>query len=396
MPTKKIALVVMLIILAILGYFLLKSKSSLPQSLSQIPTPNLQNTQKTPKEAKNDTNLKVPEGFSATVFALNQNGARDLEVTEGGTLIVSLPSSGKIVALPDKDANGKADEAKTLIQKLDRPHGIAVYKGALYVAEETRVSRYFLNEQDLTATLDKKLFDLPKGGRHFTRTIVFDDQGKMYVTVGSTCDVCYEKDQFISTVLISDSEGIAPRVYARGLRNAVFIIFDPQTKKLMATEMGRDFLGDNLPPDEINVIQDGKDYGWPICYGNRIHDTNFDKNVYTEDPCSNTEPPAFEIPAHSAPLGLQIVKSDKFPKDWQGDLLISYHGSWNSTVPTGYKVVRVKMENGKLQNSEDFITGFISGRDVSARPVDLVFDKSGSLFVSDDKSGNIFKIDGQN
>lgn len=379
---KKILTLVVIFFILLVVFFLVKKQT--PSQISQIiPKVGLQ-TQKT---SVNETNLKIPSGFSATIFAEKVTNARNLEFSPGRVLLVSQPSQGKIISLPDK---------KTVISGLANPHGFAFYQNKLYIAEETKVSRYNWNEAEKKATFEKKLFNLPRGGRHTTRTITFANDGTMYVAIGSSCDVCFENKEYLASIIVSNAEGKTPKSFATGLRNAVFTTINPQTQQLWSTEMGRDFLGDNLPPDEINLIEEDKDYGWPVCYGDKIHDTNFDKKQYLQDPCKDTTPPAYQIPAHSAPLGLAFINSSQFPKDWQGDLLVSYHGSWNSTTPKGYKVVRIKMKDGKPVGEEDFLTGFIKDGQVNARPVDLVFDKNGSLFVSDDKSGTIFKIDGQN
>ena len=344
--------------------------------------------------------LKPPEGFQIGVFAKDLGAVRDLEFTSGGTLLASITSKGTVVTLSDKNDDGKADEIKEILKNLEKPHGLAFYGGKLFVAQESGVLRYNWNEQTLTATLDKKLFDLPSGGRHFTRSIAFGKGGQMFVSIGSTCDVCFEKHQFLAAVIVSDSEGANPRLFAKGLRNSVFITINPKTDELWGTEMGRDFLGDNLPPDEINIIRDDGDYGWPLCYGNRVHDTNFDKKVYIQivpqPPCGETEPPVYEIPAHSAPLGLTFIDSQQFPKDWQGDLLVSYHGSWNRSTPTGYKIVRMDVKGNTIKGDSDFLTGFLGSATVPGgalgRPVDLIFDKAGSLYISDDKAGVVYKV----
>ena len=394
---KKIILATIIITVAALSYFALKLKGTLPAIL---PPASITPPEDTKGQTVNESNLNLPQGFSLRIFAKDLEGPRDLEVSPQGTILASIPSQGKVVALPDINNDHKADRQAIVISGLSRPHGLAFYKDKLFIAEETRVVRYNWNEESRRATLDKKLFDLPKGGRHFTRTIAFNEGGKMFVSIGSTCDVCLEDHPFLAAVIVSDTDGNNPRLFAKGLRNSVFITTNPLTGELWGTEMGRDFLGDDLPPDEINIIRDGRDYGWPLCYGNRIHDTDFDQKVYIQiipqPPCGETEPPVYEIPAHSAPLGLSFITSDRFPKDWQGDLLVAYHGSWNRSAPAGYKVVRVKIENGKVQTEEDFIAGFLQGNQATARPVDLVFDKSGSLYLSDDKAGFIFKISYQN
>lgn len=329
-----------------------------------------------PKSAPTPSTTNTPSDLpyklsSIDIFAQNLGGVRDLEFSPGESLLASLTSEGKVIAL-------KNNETKDILAGLNRPHGIAFYNGKLYVAEETKVTRYSWDEQNLKVSFDKVLFDLPKGGNHFTRSLVFDKAGKLYISIGSTCNVCNEEDERYAAVLISDAEGLAPKVFAKGLRNSVFMALNPKIGEIWATEMGRDFLGDNLPPDEINILKEGKDYGWPNCYGDKIPDTNFNPSVT----CTNTESPIFKIPAHSAPLGLAF--------DGQGDLLVAYHGSWNRSVPDGYKVVRMKVEGNQIISSEDFITGFLEGNQAIGRPVDLIFDKAGNLYISDDKAGAVY------
>jgi glucose/arabinose dehydrogenase len=337
--------------------------------------------------------LKVSGDLNIGIFAKDLGAPRDLEFSPGGVLLASIPSEGKVVALPDKNNDGVADQVKEILVNLNKPHGLAFFENKLYVAEETRVAVYDWNEINLQPSNSAELFKLPAGGRHFSRTITFNSKGQLFVSIGSTCDVCIEKNGRLGTVVVYDSKDGSSRVFAFGLRNAVFITINPKTDEIWGTEMGRDFLGDNLPPDEINIIEDGQDYGWPFCYGNKIADTKF-----TEDrpqgrvECPKTTPALFEIPAHSAPLGLTFITSKQFPNEWQEDLLVAYHGSWNSTKPVGYKVVRMNVEGDKITSEEDFITGFLDGSEAIARPVDLIFDKAGSLYLSDDKAGYIFKI----
>jgi glucose/arabinose dehydrogenase len=195
--------------------------------------------------------------------------------------------------------------------------------------------------------------------------------------------------------MVSDAEGNNPHTFASGLRNAPFLALHPTTGAVWATEMGRDNLGDNVPPDEINILREGKNYGWPICYGSKVYDTNFNSNTYVGDPCADTIAPIFPVPAHNAPLGLTFIKSDQFPAAQQDDLLVAYHGSWNRSVPDGYKIVRLSVRGGTVVGSDDFMTGFISGRTVAARPVDVTFDVAGNLYVSDDKTGVIYIVQKQ-
>lgn len=332
--------------------------------------------------------LKVEDGWQVGLFAKGTPGARDLEFSPGGTLIVSLTQSGRVVALPDQDRNGQVDEVKTLIQNLKEPHGLAFYNGQLYVAENNRVVRYHFDEKTLAVKVDKTIIpNLPTGG-HDAHTIVFDSSGQLFLKVGSSCNVCIEKDERRATILTSDHDGQGLKVYAEGLRNAPFMVFQPESKELWVTEMGRDWLGDNLPPDEVNIVKEGINYGWPNCYGNQVHDTDFDKNGFD---CRQTEPAAHEFPAHSAPLGLAFMPKE-FAATNRGNLLVAYHGSWNRSSPTGYKVVKLNVNNGKITGPEDFLTGFLEGSTATGRPVDLIFAKEGSLYISDDKAGAIYIV----
>lgn len=334
--------------------------------------------------------LTLLEGYTIRVFAEGLNGPRVLAFSPGGTLLVSTPSRNQVIALPDINRKGKAQTKKVVVNGENNVHGVAFYGNKLFVAGTDRVVRYNWEENGLQASLDKVLFSLPKNNNHNRRTIAFDSTGRLYVSVGSTCNVCYENDERSGTIIVSDTEGDNPKVFAKGLRNAAFIKSNPETGELWGTEMGRDYLGDNLPPDEINIIKEGKNYGWPVCFGNKVHDTDFDASAV--DPCSGTEPPIFEIPAHSAPLGLTFINSPQFPADWQGDLLVAYHGSWNRTAPTGYKVVHLKVDENRITQAEDFLTGFLHEESILGRPVDLLFDSYGNLYISDDKSGSVYIV----
>jgi glucose/arabinose dehydrogenase len=335
-------------------------------------------------------------GYVAHVFAEGMDHARDLVFSPGGTLLVSSPASNTVTALPDADHNGVADSSKVVANGSAQTHGLAFHGNKLFMAELGRVNRYTWDEANLTATLEKTLFELPTAAGHTSRTLSIAPDGKLYLTVGSTCNVCREPNAQHATILVSDVNGAAPRVFASGLRNAAFSAINPATGELWATEMGRDNLGDNIPPDEINIVREGKNYGWPLCYGNRVHDTQFDgATKYIADPCASTIAPTFQVPAHNAPLGLAFIKSAQFPADQQGDLVVAYHGSWNRSVPDGYKIVRLGVAGNAITASEDFMTGFISGRTVAGRPVDVIFDTRGNLFVSDDYAGAIYIIQKQ-
>jgi len=326
--------------------------------------------------------LTIPEGFRLAVFAdLGQVGSlRVLAFDPQGTLIVSVTKQGKVVALPDRNNDGIVDEIITVLSDLDRPHGMAFQAEKLYVAETDQVVRYDYDANNFRVENREILFSLPDGGRHFTRTIkILED--KIYTSVGSSCDVCLEKDGQRAAILVSNLDGSDLREYAKGLRNTVFFDFDSD-RRVWGNDMGRDFLGDDLPPDELNIIEQGRDYGWPYCYGNKVRDSKF-KPGKEPDYCDNSWSTTFDYPAHVAPLGLVF--------DDRGNLLIALHGSWNRTVPVGYKIVKLRIVNSKVTGMSDFITGWLKENgDVLGRPVDLKFGQDGMLYISDDKADLIY------
>ena len=358
-----------------------------PEDISEI-------IEKSGDGAKNETEmpLSLPRGFSISVFAKDLPGARVMALDSLGNMWVSQTSEGIISLLEVKD--GEVVSKSKVFSGLNKPHGLAFNTKdpfSLYIAEENKISRTRIySEGNL-----EKVVDLPGGGRHFTRTILFSSEEKLLISVGSSCDVCEEKDSRRAKILVYDPDLNGLKPFASGLRNAVFMAVNPQTDEVWATEMGRDYLGDNLPPDEINIIKEGKNYGWPICYGKNIHDSSFDKNIYIRNPCQEPFEASshIDIPAHSAPLGLAFFPKEGWPKEYQNDLLVSYHGSWNRTAPTGYKVVRYKLDaDGNYLSEEDFISGWLTKDGALGRPVDILIQPNGTIYISDDKAGVIYKV----
>ncbi|MBI4010421.1 MAG: PQQ-dependent sugar dehydrogenase [Candidatus Aenigmarchaeota archaeon] len=344
-------------------------------------------------------NIKLPPNFEIDIFASDlgkgfnlpgpNRGARFMEFYKD-ILFVSVPSTGIIVALPDKDKDGKADETIKVIDGLNKPHGIAFLDGYMYVANEDSVVKVKI-KNDLTADISTKEYftDLPEGG-HWTRTIRAKDNS-LYISIGSSCNVCIEGDERRAAVLKCSFNGNCS-IYAKGIRNAVGFVFHLVSGELYATENSRDLLGEDLPPDEINIVKEGKNYGWPICYGKNIHDAEFDKNTYIRNPCTEPfeEPSFIDLQAHSAPLGLAFNFGNNFPEEFKGNLFVAYHGSWNRKVPTGYKVVRINMDTKQFH---DFATGWLTPENkVLGRPVDVIFDKDGVMYVSDDNAGVIYRV----
>ncbi len=376
--------------------------------------------------------LTLPDNLSISVFAEDLERPRVIAFDPAGRMLVSETKAGRVVLLKDADKDGKAESKTVVLDNLKQPHGLAFYTDPktktvyLYVAETHQVARfpYDVNNGKVLNANGQNIANLPAGGGHFSRTIAFGPnyrtsqiiggvnqvntlgKDKLYISVGSSCDVCVEDTWKRAAILESDSTGSYTAEFAGGLRNSVFFTFHPETKEIWATEMGRDNLGDNLPPDEVNIVKvagpdhkyGARRYGWPFCYGNQVKDTKFnpDKVARIDIPtdCSQTEPPAIEIPAHSAPLGLAFISDKKWPSEWRNDLLVAYHGSWNRSEPTGYKIVKFKVENnGKVSRVEDFITGWLNDDNkVLGRPVDLKFGPDDALYVSDDAAGIIYRV----
>jgi glucose/arabinose dehydrogenase len=342
--------------------------------------------------------LKLPPGFALAIFARDLPGARVLALDPEGNLLLSLTSQGRVVALPDKNGDGAADTVATVLQGLNKPHGLAFGPGEeprLYVAETHRVSAYDYDPERLTAYNQEKIADLPPGGRHFTRTLLFLPAARghrLLISVGSSCDTCEEQDPRHAKILIVDADGGDLSTFASGLRNSPFMAVHPLSQHVWATEMGRDHLGDDLPPDEINLILKGSHYGWPYCYGKRVHDGKFDPNGAYREFCAETIPSFIDIPAHSAPLGLAFFPAE-WPKEFRYNLLVAYHGSWNRSAPTGYKVVRHRLDSaGNPVDAEDFITGWLTPAGALGRPVDILITDDGVIYISDDKAGVVYRV----
>ena len=342
-------------------------------------------------EAQGEPKLKVPPGFAIDVFADKVGSVRFMAIDPAGTLLVSEPSAGRVLALPDKNGRGRADSVQTVVTGLDQPHGLAFHEGALYVAENSRVQRFTYDPATMKATQPTLLTRLPAGGGHWTRTVVFGPDGLMYVSVGSSCNVCRESDKRRAAVLRFNADGSGEKLFASGLRNAVGLAFHPTSGVLWATVNERDWRGDDVPPDYVTEIREGTVHGWPDCMtvrGRVIIDTSFTKSAA----CDKVTTPTVEIQAHSAPIGLAFYTGTQFPEEYRGSLFVAYRGSWNRSLPTGYKIVRIRVRDGQPPAVEDFATGWLQGTSSWGRPVDLVVGRDGALYLSDQGAGRIYRI----
>jgi glucose/arabinose dehydrogenase len=328
--------------------------------------------------------LRVPPGFKVSLFAQGLQGVRYLALGPGNIVYASQPGSGRVVQLPDVNHDGVADSVVQVASGVPGAFGIAFRGETMYVAGEQEVVRF-----DPGSRAPALLLRVPSGG-HSTRTILFGPDGKLYLAVGSSCNLCDESDSLRAAVSQFNADGSGGRIFARGLRNTVGLAFNPRTGELWGGNNDRDNLGDDLPPEHINIIKDGRDYGWPKCYL-----PGKPNPEYGSADCSKVEPPAITVQAHSAPLGLAFYTGAQFPADYKGDAFVTLHGSWNRSIPTGAKVVRVQVDSGgrRAVGVEDFISGW-QRPDGSrwGRPVGLLVLPDGSLLVSDDMGGKIWRV----
>jgi glucose/arabinose dehydrogenase len=333
--------------------------------------------------------IALPPGFGISVFAEGLSGPRMMALGPDGQIYVAERGANRIVRLPDRDGDGVADAVEVVAAGLNAPSSIAFHTdGSLYVGETTRVLR-LPPEGDGFGAPEAIVDRLPSGG-HNTRTVLFSPDGEtLFVSVGSSCNVCIEDDPRRATILSYNPDGGGEAIYATGLRNAVGITFRPGTNELWATNNGRDWLGDDQPPETVNLVREGDDFGWPRCHAGRIIDPDFG----SADACQGVAAPSVEMQAHSAPLGLGFYTGERFPEAYRGDLFVAFHGSWNRTEPTGYKVVRIPMENGTPGPVEDFATGWLREDGTHwGRPVDVLTAADGSLLISDDGADFIYRV----
>jgi glucose/arabinose dehydrogenase len=332
--------------------------------------------------------LHTPAGFEINIFAALYGAPRLMTFGPNGVLYVALRDAGTIAAVPSRN------QIVAVLQGLNGPHSVAFRGSDLYVAVNDGVLRFHnaVTPDLIVNSASERLVTLPGGGQHTSRTAAIGPDDQLYVTVGSTCNFCREDDPQRAVMLRYDLEGANSAIIARGMRNSVDFAWHPLTGELWALDNGGDGLGDDEPPEEINVIEPGGDYGWPDCVGAQ-RAIDWGDGLHPEY-CANTRAPEQEMQAHSAPLGIAFYTGAQFPASYLNDAFVAFHGSWNREEPTGYKVVRVHAASGRATGVEDFLWGFLDlgSRTDSGRPVDPVMGPDGALYVSDDSTGNIYRI----
>jgi len=345
-----------------------------------------------PTVAAPQDDLTIPAGFTVSYFATDLGKVRLMAVhPTTGVLFASVTNQDRIIALPDANKDGKADKKVVFADGIKQAHGLVWRGDDLYVAGTDRVVRLRDANHDLKPDgAAQQIADLPGGGGHFTRTVRIGPDDKLYVSIGSSCNVCVERNKERAAIIRMNLDGSGRTLHATGLRNAVGITFDT-AGNLWATNNGRDWLGNELPPECLYKVTQGGFYGWPYAYGNRVADPDFGASC--RECVAKTIPPAWEFPAHTAPLGLNFYSGTRWPAEFQGDLFIAFHGSWNSSYKKGYNVWRVDFQGGKPVRATEFLKGFLRGRsDVWARPVDIITGADGQMYLTDDFGGRIFRI----
>jgi glucose/arabinose dehydrogenase len=337
-----------------------------------------------------DEVIQLPEDYAFSVYATGLGKARMLLALPGGDLLVSTPAVGAVQILsPDGDGDGKADSAQTLLEGLSRPTGMDFHDGWLYIAEDNAIGRapYDPATRELGA-YTQIVTGLGVQGNHWTKTIGIGPDAMLYLVSGSTCNICEEEDPRRAAMMRFNLDGTDGKIIALGLRNSVGFDWAPDGT-LYATENARDLLGNDFPPEELNLIEEGKFYGWPYVNGFGVLDPDFGPGH--EDKLETSTDPAHGFRPHNAPLGMAFVGGKGIPEDYQGTALVALHGSWNRSEKDGYKVVSLHFEEGEI-TEKDFMTGFLVGGTVIGRPVDVEQDEDGALYVSDDFTGTVYKL----
>lgn len=337
------------------------------------------------------SDIILPPGFNIEIYADNVDAARSMALSENGILFVGTRSSDVVYAVIDSDKDYKADEVVIVKSGLNTPNGVAIKDGDLYIAELNRILKFenieenFRNDPQPIIVRD----DLPTKTSHGWKFIRFGPDGKLYVPIGAPCNICLQSDERFASITRMNADGSEFEVFAHGVRNTVGFDFHPLTNELWFTDNGRDMMGDDIPPDELNYApQAGLHFGFPFWHGKNIPDPEFGVG----HTASEFTLPAQELGPHVAALGMRFYTGEMFPAEYKNQIFIAEHGSWNRSEKIGYRITLVKLNGNQPVGYEPFARGWLKGESVSGRPVDIQQMHDGSLLVSDDFAGVIYRI----
>ncbi len=335
--------------------------------------------------------IKLPPGFAISVYADNVPEARSLALSPTGVLFVGTRKEGRVYAVLDQNQDMRADRVITLAEGLEMPNGVALWDGDLYVSEVHRILRFRNIESNLpNPPAPEVVYDkFPTDRSHGWKFIRFSPDGRLYVPVGAPCNVCLRENEVYSSITRLNRDGSGFEIFAHGVRNTLGFDWHPQTGVLWFTDNGRDWLGDDLPPDELNRAPlKGLHFGFPYCHGGDLGDPEFG----SERACDQFTAPVVKLDAHVAASGMRFYTGRMFPGDYRNQVFIAEHGSWSRSRKSGYRVTLIRMNGEEIMGYEPFARGWRIGNSAWGRPVDLEVMRDGSLLVSDDKNGVIYRI----
>lgn len=341
--------------------------------------------------------LQAPEGFRLNVFARGLGHARIMAVDEDGVLYLTEPQENRVTALIDTNNDGVAEDVKPLFQGLRDVHGITIHNGIMYLAAPKTVWVSERGAEKLWLRPRIIINDLPDGGQHPNRTLAIGRDSMLYISVGSSCNACKESNPEHATILRSSLDGSNRNIFARGLRNTIGFDWHPETGQLWGFDHGSDGRGNDVPPEELNLLEEGNNYGWPYVFGKRQIDPLMDDpspDLPKAEFAKRTTPSVLEYQAHSAPIDFKFYRGKMFPQQYRDGGFVAFRGSWNRVPATGYKIAFVRFQNGKPVEIQDFVTGFLveGGNAQFARLAGIAYLGDGSLIFSDDQNGVLYRV----
>ncbi|MDG1813967.1 MAG: PQQ-dependent sugar dehydrogenase [Porticoccaceae bacterium] len=340
-----------------------------------------------------ESSLEVPQDFNLELVAQNLGYVRFIAITEQDDLVATITDRGQVLLLQDRDQNGTAEIQTVLIDGLNEPQGIVFDGDWLYFSESGTVSRVLFDHStgSLAGKIETVLQDLPYDLIHKAKAIGISPDRKLHIAIGSPCNVCEPEDPRYAAMLRSELDGSNPQIYARGLRNSVGFDWAPWSGDLYATGNARDLLGDNFPPDELNLVVEDGFYGWPYVNGDNVPDPDFGNKQ--PDLARLAIAPAFKFRPHNAPLGIHFVEAHRsLPEGFNRTALVALHGSWNRSVLDGYKVISLHWDDQGNIESRDFVSGFLADDGIMGRPVGITQDSQGRFYITDDLGGQIYRV----